>query len=211
MVACVIPRAAISYTLYWSDCDSNASAAACLLAMFNSFAFDVFVRQKTTQPSLPLGVIGETVVIDGQAFGQPAAWGPHCLLEAWVIPRVVELSYCAWDVADFASDLGWDGPPFRWDVERRALIRAELDAAFFHLYGLNRDETEYVLDTFPIVRRNDERKFGEYRTKRLILERYDAMVRAMGTGEPYETALDPPPADPQAAHDEDRSEASGAR
>ena len=64
-------------------------------------------------------------------------------------------------------------PPFRWDEERRAQIRAELDAIFAHLYGLTRDEFAYILDTFPIVRRKDEERFGEYRTKRLCLEQYD--------------------------------------
>ena len=58
-------------------------------------------------------------------------------------------------MAPFARDLGDDGPPFRWDVERRAQLRAELDACFFHLYGLDRDDTEYVLGTFPIANRKD--------------------------------------------------------
>ena len=70
---------------------------------------------------------------------------------------------------------GTTGPPFRWDPERRFLLRAELDAAFFHLYGIERDEVDYVIDTFPIVRRKDEAKHGEYRTKRVILEIYDAL------------------------------------
>ena len=52
------------------------------------------------------------------------------------------------------------------------------------------------METFPIVRRHDEQRFGEYRTKRLILERYEAMA---GEDE-YQTPLDPPPSDPQAAH-----------
>jgi hypothetical protein len=46
----------------------------------------------------------------------------------------------------------------------------------------------------------DESKFGEYRTKRVILEIFDAMQRAIDTGEPYQTLLDPPPADPRVAH-----------
>jgi len=72
------------------------------------------------------------------------------------------------------SDLGHEGPPSLWDEERRFQLRAEIDAAFFHLYGLSRDDAAYVLDTFPIVRRNDESHSDEYRTKRVILERYDA-------------------------------------
>jgi hypothetical protein len=102
----------------------------------------------------------------------------------------------------FAEDLGYDGPPFRWDAERRFLLRCELDAAFFHLYGIERDDVDYIMDTFPIVRRHDEQAHGEYRTRRVILEIYDAMARAMQTGQPYQTRLDPPPADPRVAHKE---------
>jgi hypothetical protein len=114
------------------------------------------------------------------------------VLEDWVRHRVCELTYTAWDMEPFARDLGDDGPPFRWDEERRALLRAELDAAYFHLYGIERDDVDYILDAFPIVKRKDEAKFGEYRTKRLILEIYDAMAKAIATGEPYQTVLDPP-------------------
>jgi hypothetical protein len=59
---------------------------------------------------------------------------------------------------------------------------------------------DYFMETFPIVRRKDEQKHGEYRTKHVILESYDAMVEAARTGRPYRTCLDPPPADPRAAH-----------
>jgi hypothetical protein len=53
------------------------------------------------------------------------------------------------------------------------------------------------MDTFPIVRRKDEAKYdGDYRTKRVILEIYDAMQQAIRTGEPYQTPLDPPPGPP---------------
>jgi len=91
-------------------------------------------------------------------------------------------------------------PPFRWDESRRFMLRCELDAAFFHLYGINRDDVDYIMETFPIVKRKDEAKHGEYRTKRVILEIYDALLQATDTGEPYQTLLDPPPADPRCCH-----------
>ena len=94
----------------------------------------------------------------------------------------------------FARDLGDDGPPFRWDEERRNLMRAELDAAYFHLYGLSEMKSSYVMDTFPMRRRKEKpQRLGEFRTKRLILERYDAMAEAIRTAGPYQTILDPPP------------------
>lgn len=121
-------------------------------------------------------------------------------LRDWLLPRVLELTYTAWDLEAFARDVGYGGPPFQWDPERRFLLRCELGAAFFHLYGLSRDDTDYVMDTFAIVRKNDEKAHGEHRTKRVILEIYDAMAEAARAGRPYQTRVDPPPADPRVAH-----------
>ena len=72
-------------------------------------------------------------------------------------------------------------------------MRAELDAAFFHLYGIERDDVDYIMETFPIVKRKDEQRYGSFRTKELILDVYDAMAEAIRTGVPYQTILDPPP------------------
>lgn len=91
--------------------------------------------------------------------------------------------------------------PNRWKKQReRDWLRPESTAAFFHLYGISRDDADYILETFPIVRKNDEKAHGEYRTKRVILEIYDEMAEAIRTGKPYQTRLDPPPADPKVAH-----------
>jgi hypothetical protein len=79
-------------------------------------------------------------------------------------------------MAGFAADLDYNGQPFEWDPERRRRLRAELDAACFHLYGLDRTEAEYVMETFPIVRRKDEATHGEFLTKRLILEQFDELA-----------------------------------
>ena len=94
--------------------------------------------------------------------------------------------------------MGYVGPPFAWDIDRRAIVRTELDAAAFKLFGIERDDAAHILDAFPIVSDRDISRYGEYRTKRLILERFDAIV----TGTEYQTVLDPPPADPSCAHAE---------
>lgn len=94
----------------------------------------------------------------------------------------------------FAADLGHAGGPFRWDEDRRRHIRAELDAFFFHLYGIGRADTAYILDTFPIVRRKDEARYGGYRTKDLILTAYDQMAASgVATGGTYTSPLSPAP------------------
>ena len=90
--------------------------------------------------------------------------------------HVLRLTYTARDLAPFARDLGYEGKPFIWDEEERCHLRARLDALYFHLYGLDRDDAAYVLSTFPIVRRQDEAKFSRYRTRDLILAYMNALA-----------------------------------
>ncbi len=130
-------------------------------------------------------------VLPPERYSNLALWAAGGTLAEWIERSVLELSYTAWDVEAFARDLGDDGPPFIWNEERRFGIRAELDAAFFHLYGVARDDVDYIMDSFGAFQRNDPERFA--RTKALILEIYDAMAAAMETGEPYQTILDPPP------------------
>ena len=85
----------------------------------------------------------------------------------------------AHDLAPFARDLGYDGPPFVWNTEERRHLRARLDALYFHLYGLSREDAGYIMDTFLIVRRDDEAAFGRYRTRDLIL----AYMNALSAGD----------------------------
>lgn len=82
-------------------------------------------------------------------------------------------------MAPFACAHGYDGTPFTWNEEERRHLRARLDALYFHLYGLTRGEASYVMDTFPIVRREDEAEFGRYRTKELVL----AYMNALASGD----------------------------
>ena len=96
--------------------------------------------------------------------------------------HVLRLTYTAHDMAPFARDLGYDGPPFIWDEEERRHLRARLDALYFHLYGLTREDAGYVLDTFPIVRRQDVAAFGKYRTKEMVL----AYMNALAAGDTEE-------------------------
>ena len=108
-------------------------------------------------------------------FAERTPWQISLTLAEFVTPRVLELSYTSYRIAPYARDLGDDGPPFRWLPDRREALRAELDAAMFHVYGLTRPEVEHVLDSFFVVRKYEERDHGEFRTKRLVLERYDAI------------------------------------
>jgi hypothetical protein len=164
-----------------------------LLSGLSSFVVDYNVRQKITGAHITQSVLKQLPVLLPGTFEESVSWLRSEPIRKWVQARVLELSYTAWDIKAFAQDLGDNGPPFRWDEQRRQFMRAELDAAYFHLYGLERDEVEHVMRSFEALRRREERQVGEFRTKRLILERYDAMAEAARTGHPYETVLDPPP------------------
>jgi len=82
------------------------------------------------------------------------------MLGDWIWPRVLELNYTAWDLEAFARKCGYEGPLFRWEDERRLLLRCELDAAYFLLYHIERNDVDYIMETFPIVKRKDEQQYG---------------------------------------------------
>ena len=193
-VTALLPVGAASYGWILSFGPSVLELAV-LAAAYNTFAFDYSLRNSLSQPSVPISTFAQLPVLPPDAYGGAVPWGEGAKLRDWISPRVLELTYTAWDLEPFARGLGYDGPPFRWDPERRFLLRCELDAAFFHLYGSGRDDADYIMETFPIVKRKDEAAHGEYRTKRVILEIYDQMARATETGQPYQTPLDPPPVD----------------
>ncbi|MEU6624831.1 DNA methyltransferase [Streptomyces litmocidini] len=166
---------------------------AALVACLSSFVLDFATRQKVGGTHLKFFTAHQIPVVS------PTQVAPHA---AFINPRVLELTYVSHDMAGFACDLGDTGAPFRWDTDRRATIRAELDALFFHLYGITRDDTAYILDTFNVTRDNDIKVHGEYRTKSLILAEYDRMAAAgltmetpltEGKSGSYRSTLTPPP------------------
>jgi hypothetical protein len=182
-----IPRAAVGDKLLLALAPTNA---ALLQANFDSFVLDFTARQKIVGTSLKYFLFKQLPVLPPEAYDQDCPWEPGRTLADWVTCRVLELSHTAHDMAAFAVDHGDAGPPFQWDEERRFAIRAELDAAYFHLYGVARDDVDYVMDTFRAFRNTDADRFA--RTKKAILETYDALADAVRTGEPYRATLDPP-------------------
>ena len=144
-----------------------------LAANLNAMVFDFAARQKVQGQTLNLFIVEQLPVIAAQGYDQ--RFGDKTARDL-VQEHVLRLTYTANDMAPFARDLGYDGPPFIWDEEERRHLRARLDALYFHLYGLSREDAGYVLDTFPIVRRQDEAEFGSYRTRDLILAYMNALA-----------------------------------
>jgi hypothetical protein len=191
-VSSILPRAGVGDSLLLAS-STRSNCAGLLPALWSSQIFDYLARQKLSGINMNYFIVKQLACPTPDTFGQAQPWSGGVTLREWVVPRVIELSYTSWRIRPYAVDNGDDGPPFRWVPERRELIRAELDAAMFHVYGLTRPEVEHVLDSFFVVRKYEQRDHGEFRTKRLVLERYDAMAEAARAGRPYQTILDPPP------------------
>jgi hypothetical protein len=159
---------------------ASAALASALLSNLNSLIFDFIARQKVGGVNFSFYFMKQLPVLPPNRYANADL--------TFIVPRVLELTYTAHDLAGWAKDLGYEGPPFRFDPERRAVLRAELDAWYARLYGLDRDELRYILDpadvmgpdypseTFRVLKNNDIKAFGEYRTQRLVLEAWDRLA-----------------------------------
>jgi hypothetical protein len=222
-----LPRVGTNHKIPLVDFGAGSkSLVSCFASCMNSFQLDFLARQKLGGASFSFFVMKQLPVVPPSTYRAVCPWKTDSPMFAWIDPRVMELTYTAWDLEAFALDYFYDGPPFRWDEERRFLLRCELDAAYFHLYlGASeewgndspqlremfptpRHAVEYIMETFPIVKRKDIKrttitdengqvtKPGTYITKDTILSIYDAMTESIRTGVPYQTRLDPPPGPP---------------
>jgi len=197
-ISAVLPRAGAGHTLPLLHTQSEAPRGACLVANMNSLVLDFVTRTKLGGTHLSFFVLQQLPVLAPDRYTQADV--------DFIVPQVLELTYTAWDLKPFAEDLEYDGPPFTWDPDRRAILRAELDAYYAHLYGLNRKQLRYILDphgltdreledildptedppeaprttdfpgeTFRVLKEKEIKKYGEYRTQRLVLEAWERM------------------------------------
>jgi hypothetical protein len=192
-----LPRTAVGHTFPLMLPQVTPELVAALIATQSSLVFDFVSRQKISDAHMKLFIWKQLPV------PTPATLEPHL---PFLLRRVLELVYTAYDMTPLARDLGDQGEPFQWNEDRRAQLRAELDAYFFRLYGISRDDTDYILESFQSatggLRNNEIAKFGEYRTKRLVLAEYDRMTAAglslktpltEGESGTYRSTLTPPP------------------
>ncbi|MFF7309230.1 Eco57I restriction-modification methylase domain-containing protein [Streptomyces sp. NPDC008137] len=192
-----LPRTAVVETFPLMMPRVSPPLVSALIATQSSLVFDFVSRQKINGAHMKLYAWKQLPV------PTPTALEPHL---SFLLPRVLELVYTAYDMTPLARDLDDEGEPFQWDETRRAQLRAELDAYFFHLYGISREDTDYILESFQSesggLKNNEIAKFGEYRTKRLVLAEYDRMAAAgltmenpltEGESGTYHSTLTPPP------------------
>jgi hypothetical protein len=180
----VLPRVGVGHTVpvVVFDTPWTAVQIACLLANFNSLVVDYLARQKLGGLHLTFTFLRQLPIVPPGNYTEA-----DC---AFISNSVLELTYTAHDLSEFASDLGFKGELFRWDASRRAECSAELDAYFAHMYRLSRDELSYLLDpvsifgpdfpgeTFRILREREVAECGEYRTQRLVLKAFDDLARS---------------------------------
>lgn len=181
VIASVIPRAGVgnNLPLMLFPPDSNTRQLSALLGNLCSLTLDFVARHKVGGTHLNYFIYKQLPVLAPDAYSDADL--------GFIAPRVLELTYTAHDLASWASEFEHNGGPFAWDPDRRAILRAELDAYYARLYGLTRDELRYILDpsdvmgddypseTFRVLKNNELSRFGEYRTRRLVLEAWDAL------------------------------------
>ncbi len=191
VIASVVPRVGVGnkIPLFFPSADVSAACSAALLGNLSSMTLDFIARQKVGGTTLNYFYMKQFPVLPPDRYTDADL--------AFIVPRVLELTYTAHDIQAWAQDLAaYDprpaadqGRPFGWNPERRALLRAELDAYYASLYGLTRDELRYILDpkdvmgedypseTFRVLKDGEIRTYGEYRTRRLVLEAWDELHR----------------------------------
>jgi hypothetical protein len=192
-IVTIIPRVAAGHTLpviFPAEGPSSSAAyidfAFLLTANFNSVALDYLARQKVHGNHLAWYQIEQLPLVSGSGYRR--RFGSKSAVEI-IREAVLELTYTSNDMAPFARDMGYldaDGevkPPFAWDERRRLMLRAKLDAIYFHLYGItDRDDVRYIFSTFPIVEREDTEAWGSYVSQDLCL----AWMNALNAGRPDE-------------------------
>jgi hypothetical protein len=195
-VAVFLPRAAAADSLPLMLPRVVPPFAAALIAAQSSLVFEYVARQKIDGPVVRAAHWKQLPV------PTPDMLEPHL---PFIVPRVLELVYTSSDMGPFARDLDDGGEdPFAWDPDRRASLRAELDAFFFRMYGIDgRDDAEYIIGTLlggapkeggaDGLERAETRGDDDRRGRKLALAAYDRMTEADAAGAEYETRIFPPP------------------
>ena len=178
-----------SATLLYAERRTMPVASLC--AMMSSLVFDFTTRQKVGGINMSTFFVKQFPVLTPDQISSTMQWQ--------IVKRVAELCYFNHDMDGWAEEL-WEEmseeqraelpqlgaqQPWVYNPERRAILQAELDAIFAHLYGLNTEDLVYILDpedicgkgcineTFRVLKDNELRQYGEYRTKRLVLEAWN--------------------------------------
>ena len=182
MIASFLPYCGVGHTIPLFLSDGDPKRLLFLYAQMASFAFDWVCRQKMGGTHLTYHYLKQLSVLSAQVLNQDFTCMSDLMtsprkvsLSDWIVELVLELVYTSVILREFAESCGYFGAPYKWNEERHFRIRCELDAIFFHLYGIKRDDLEFIMNTFPIVKQKDENGYGSYRTSERILKNFDEM------------------------------------
>jgi hypothetical protein len=181
VIASALPAVGLGHSIFIAmpSGDLPAQTISCLLSCLASLPFDYVARTKMGGTNLNYYMMQQLPILPPSFYSESRL--------SFIVPHALELTYTSNSLTPFARDLGHHGPPFRWNEDRRAHLRAELDALYARAYGLARDELRYILDptdvkgpnypseTFRVLKEKEIREHGEYRTARLVLQAWDRM------------------------------------
>ena len=131
------------------------------------------MRQKIGNVNLNYFILEQVPTLPPDAYDEKCPWAPSKRLLDWIADRVLKLTCTAEDMIPFADAAGFKERVHKWKQDERRRLRAELDAAYLLLYGLDREDAEYILSTFTSTRRRDTESTGRYSTADAVLEAYD--------------------------------------
>jgi hypothetical protein len=213
----LLPRVGIGHKipLVLFENDVNPTHIACFLGAVNSLVFDFVTRQKIGGMSLSYFILKQLplptpqqLTIDHLSFLVPrvlelvyTSWDIKSFADdVWAsasesLQKILKQKWNAHPTTineeiikhKTKTPEGFPYPPFTWDENRRAILRAELDAYYAKLFGLEYDELRYVLDpvdafggqfpseTFRVLKEKEIKQYGEYRTRRLVLEAWERL------------------------------------
>ena len=189
VIASVVPVYPVGHTMPLVFTEHNPKLEACLLGDWNSLVHDWCARQKIGGLHLTYSYLNQIPTLAPSAYSQEDI--------DFIVPRVLELTYTSHSLRGWAEALGYEGEPFVFDPERRAILRAELDARYAKLYGLNEQELRYILDpadvygedypseSFRVLKEKEIAEFGEYRTRRMVLDAWKAQEEPFVIGDDY--------------------------
>jgi len=182
MIAAMLPRVGVvnSAPLVISDCPARQQL--CLLANLNSIPYDFVARRKISNVHLNFFIVDQVPTFAPDKYRSKSPWSKRETLERWISERVLKLTCTAEDMLPLADACDFKSGSFKseyggrlnkWDEAERAALMAELDAAFFHLYGLDRDDAEYILSTFTGIHERGTSLPSAMSTAEFILQKFD--------------------------------------
>jgi hypothetical protein len=161
LISAIIPGVAIGNSINFIEPDTEKDGVI-LCANLNSFILDFIMRTKVSNNNISLYIIKQLPIINSNKIPKKAL---DLLLE-----NTLKLSNTSMSLKKLNNIK--EIHPVTNILERFKLICIN-DAIFFRLYDLCVNEIDYIMESFPIIKRKDIAKYGSYRTKETILQLYD--------------------------------------